>query len=68
MFLASQRHARRAIGVLLGGPFAPQRSNEPQPVVCALLRSRPGPVGAVGHPHSTASTPVATHQAVGDHG
>src|SRR5258708_35076726 len=39
MSAASHVIAYRPIGVLLGGPFAAQRSIEPKPVVCALLRS-----------------------------
>jgi hypothetical protein len=38
MSVASQVNTYRPIGVLLGGPFAAQRSIEPKPVVCALLR------------------------------
>ena len=48
MSVASQVNAYRPLGVLLGGPFAPQRSIEPKPLVCALLRSRPRLVDAVG--------------------
>src|SRR5438876_2713392 len=40
MSAASQVNAHRPIGVLLGGSFAPQRSVDPKPVVCALLRPR----------------------------
>ena len=40
MSIASQVNAYRPLGVLLGGPFAPQRSIEPKPLVCALLRGR----------------------------
>ena len=58
MSVASQVNAYRPLGVLLGGPFAPQRSIEPKPVVCALLRSRPRLVDAVGHMHSTDSASV----------
>ena len=39
MSIASEVNAYRPIGVLLGGPFAPQRSIEPTPVICALLRA-----------------------------
>ena len=38
MSVASQVNTYRPIGVLLGGSFAAQRSIEPKPVVCALLR------------------------------
>ena len=65
MSAASQVNAYRPIGVLLGGPFAPQRSLEPKPLVCALLRSRPRLVDAIGHVHSTGSAFVATYEAVG---
>ena len=68
MSAASQVNAYRPIGVLLGGPFVPQRSLEPKPLVCALLRSRPRLVDAVGHMHSTGSAPVVTHEAVSPHG
>ena len=68
MSVASQVNAYRPLGVLLGGPFAPQRSIEPKPLVCALLRSRPRLVDAAGQMHSTGSdcgVPTAT---VGHHG
>jgi hypothetical protein len=65
MSAASQVNACRPLGVLLGGPFAPQRSIKPKPLVCALLRSRPGHVDAVGQMHSTGSACVVTHEAVG---
>ena len=68
MSAASQVNACRPLGVLLGGPFAPQRSIEPKQLVCALLRSRPRFVDAVGHMHSTGSASVATHEAVGHDG
>ncbi len=68
MSVASQSNAYRPIGVLLGGPFVPQRSLEPKPLVCALLRSRPRLVDAVGQMHSIGSAPVVTHEAVGHHG
>ena len=41
MSVASQVNAYRPLGVLLGGPFAPQRSIEPKPLVCALLVALP---------------------------
>ena len=65
MSAASQVNAYRPIGVLLGGAFVPQRSLEPKPLVCALLRSRPRLVDAVGHMHSTGCGSVVTHEAVG---
>ena len=65
MSAASQVNAYRPLGVLLGGPFAPQRSIEPKPLVCALLRSRPRLIDATGHVRSTNSASVATHEAVG---
>ena len=68
MSIASQVIAYRPLAVLLGGPFAPQRSIEPKPLVCALLRSRPGHVDAVGQMHSTGSASVVTHEAVSHHG
>jgi len=68
MSAASQVNAYRPIGVLLGGPFAPQRSLEPKPLACALLRSRARLVDAVGHMHSTGSASVVTHEAVSRHG
>jgi len=68
MSAASQLNAYRPLGVLLGGPFAPQRSIEPKLLVCALLRSRPRPVDAVGHVNSTDSASLATHEAVSHHG
>ena len=68
MSAASQVNECRPLGVLLGGPFAPQRSIEPKPLVCALLRSRPRLVDAVGHMHSTGSATVVTHEAVSHHG
>jgi hypothetical protein len=68
MSAASQVNAYRPIGVLLGGPFVPQRSLEPKPLVCAVLRSRPRLVDAVGPVRSTDSTSVAMHEAVGHYG
>src|SRR5207249_1615871 len=67
MSAASQLNAYRPLGVLLGGSFAPQRSIDPKPVVCALLRSRPRLVDAVGHVRSTGSASVAKHEAVRHH-
>src|SRR6266849_6228601 len=68
MSAASQVNTYRPIGVLLGGPFVPQRSIEPKPLVCALLRSRPRLVDAIGHVRSTDSTSVAMHETVGHYG
>jgi hypothetical protein len=68
MSIASQVIAYRPLAVLLGGPFAPQRSIEPKPLVCALLRSRPRLVDAVGHVRSTNSASVPTHEAVRRYG
>jgi hypothetical protein len=62
MSIASPANAYRPLCVLPGGPFAPQRSIEPKPLVCALLRSRPRPVDAVGHVRSTGSAFLATHE------
>ena len=68
MSAASQVNAYRPLGVLLGGPFAPQRSIDPKLLICALLRSRPRLVDAVGHVRSTNSASVVTHEAVGHYG
>jgi hypothetical protein len=68
MSAARQVNAYRPLGVLLGGPFAPQRSIEPKPLVCALLRCQERLAGAAGQMHSTGSdcgVPTAT---VGHHG
>ena len=51
----------RPIGVLLGGPFAPQRSIEPTPVICALLRAPKRLAEAVDQMHSIGLASVATH-------
>jgi len=67
MSVASQANAYRPIGVLLGGPFAPQRALEAKPVVCALLRSRAHLADAADQTHSTGSASVATQPAVGRH-
>ena len=67
MSAASQVNAYRPLGVLLGGPFAPQRSIEPKQLVCALLRSRPRPVDAVAHVRSTNSASVPAREAVSHH-
>ena len=68
MSVASQVNAYRPLGVLLGGPFAPQRSIEPKPLVCALLRSRPRLVDASDQMHSIGSASVDIREAVGHHG
>ena len=68
MSVASQVIAYRPLGVLLGGPFVPQRSLEPKPLVCALLRSRPRLVDAVGHVCSTNLAFVPAHEAVRHYG
>ena len=66
MSAASQINAYRPLAVLLGGPFAPQRSIEPTTLIYALLRSRPRLVNAFAHVRSTDSTSIATHKAI-DH-
>ena len=68
MSVASQVNAYRPLGVLLGGPFAPQRSIEPKPVVCALLRGWARLVDAAGQMHSTGSDSVVPPATVGHHG
>ncbi len=68
MSAASQVNAFRSVGVLLGGPFAPQRSIEPKPVVCALLRPRERLAVAAGQMHSIGSASVTTHEVVGHYG
>lgn len=65
--MSTANHAHRAIGVLLGGPFAPQRLIEPKPVVCALLRSRGRLLEAV-QMHATTSASAVAPRAVGHHG
>jgi hypothetical protein len=67
MSVARQVNAHRPIGVLLGGPFALQRSIDPTPLVCALLRSRPRLVDAIRHVRSTNSASVPAQEAVGHH-
>ena len=62
MSAASQVSAFRPIGVLLGGPLAPQRSIAPKPVVCALLRPSERLAGAAGQMHSTGSAFLSTHK------
>ena len=66
MSIASQANAHRPIGVLLGGPFAPQRSIDPKPVVCALLCSRERLAEAVDQMYPTSL--ASANQAVGHHG
>jgi len=68
MSVASPVIAFRPIGVLLGGPFAPQRSINPKPVVCALLRPRERLAGADCQIRFTDSAPVAAHEEVGHYG
>jgi hypothetical protein len=66
MLLASQAH--HAVCVLLGGPFAPERSIDPKPLACALLRRRPRLVDAVGQMQSTGSAEVAMRESVRRYG
>ena len=68
MSVASQVNAYRPLGVLLGGPFAPQRSTEPKPLVCALLRGWERLADAAGHMHSTGSDSIVSAATVGHHG
>jgi hypothetical protein len=68
MSVASQVNAYRPLGVLLGGPFAPQRSIEPKPVVCALLRGWERLADAAGHLCPTDSDSVLPTGTVGHHG
>ena len=68
MSVASQVNAYRPIGVLLGGSFAPQRSIDTKPVLCALLRPRERLADAAGHVHSTDSDSVVPTATVGLHG
>ena len=68
MSVASQLNAYRPLGVLLGGPFAPQRSTAPKPVVCALLRGWARLADAAGHMHSTDSDFVVPTATVRHHG
>jgi len=56
-----QLNAYRPIGILLGGPFAAQRSIEPTPVICALLRPPKRLAKAVEQMHSIGLASVATH-------
>src|SRR5206468_9273610 len=63
MSAVSQVNAYRPIGVLLGGSFAPQRSIDPKPVVCALLRPRERLADAADQLALTDS--VSAQQAVG---
>jgi hypothetical protein len=69
--IATQGNAYRAyrpIGVLLGGPFAPQRSIDPTPVMCALLRAPKRFAEAVDPVHSIGFASVLTHRVGGHHG
>ena len=68
MSIASEVNAYRPIGVLLGGPFAPQRSIKRKPVICALLRAPKRLAKAVDRMHSIGFASIATHQAGGQHG
>ena len=68
MSAASQVNPYRPLGVLLGGPFAPQRSTAPKPVVCALLRCRERLAEATNQMHVTGSASVVTPAEVGHHG
>ena len=68
MSVASQVNAHRPIAVLLGGPFAAQRSIEPKPVVCALLRGWERLADAAGHLHSADSAAVVAPAEVRHHG
>ena len=68
MSVASQVNAYRPLGVLLGGPFAPQRSTAPKPLVCALLRGWEQLADAAGHLRSTESDSVVPAGTVGHHG
>ena len=65
MSAASQVNPYRPLGVLLGGPFAPQRSIEPKPVVCALLRGWERLADTAGHLPSTNSASVVTRVEIG---
>ena len=58
----------RPIGVLLGGPFAPQRSIEPKRVMCALLRAPTRLVEADNQMHSIGFASVLTRRVGGHHG
>ena len=68
MSAASHVNAYRPIGVLLGGPFAAQRSIEPKPVVCALLRGWERLADAAARQHPAESAAVVTPAEVGHHG
>ena len=68
MSIASEGHGYRPIGVLLGGPFAPQRSIERKPVVCALLCAPKRFAEVVDRMHSLGFAFIATHQAGDRHG
>ena len=68
MSVASQVNTYRPIGVLLGGPFAAQRSIAPKPVVCALLRGWERLADAAGHLRPADSAAVVAPAEVGHHG
>ena len=68
MSIAMQVNACRPIGVLLGGPFAAQRSIEPTPVICALLRAPKRLAEADDQMHSIGFASVLTHRVGGHHG
>jgi len=65
MSIASHVNAYRPIGVLLGGPFAPECLMQPEPVLCALLRRR---VQAAVEIPATARGAVVAYQTVRHHG
>jgi hypothetical protein len=67
MSIASEVNTYRPIGVLLGGPFAPPRSIEPTPVVCALLRATKRFAEAVDQMHSIGFASGLTHRVGGHH-
>ena len=68
MSIASEVNTYRPIGVLLGGPFAPQRSIERKPVICALLRAPKRLAETDDQMHSIGFASVLTHQVGGHHG
>jgi len=68
MSIASEVNAYRPIGVLLGGPFAPQRSIERKPVTCALLRAPKQLAEANDQMHSIGFASVLTRRVGGHHG
>ena len=68
MSAVGQINAYRPIAVLLGGPFAAQRSIAPKPVVCALLRGWERLADAAGDLHPADSAAVVAPAEVGHHG